>query len=71
LLRYLMLNPRRVLSKQQILDYVWDYDFEGDANVVETYISYLQKKIDRFAPPLIQTVRGFGYCLRVPQEGRA
>lgn len=68
LLRYLMLNPRRVLSKQQILDYVWDYDFEGDANVVETYISYLRKKIDRFAPPLIQTVRGFGYCLRVPQE---
>lgn len=71
LLRYLMLNPRRVLSKQQILDYVWDYDFEGDANVVETYISYLRKKIDRVAPPLIQTVRGFGYCLRVPQEGPA
>ena len=68
LLRYLMLNPRRVLSKQQILDYVWDYDFDGDANVVETYISYLRKKIDRLAPPLIQTVRGFGYCLRVPQE---
>lgn len=68
LLRYLLLNPRRVLSKQQILDYVWDYDFDGDANVVETYISYLRKKIDRYDPPLIQTVRGFGYCLRVPQE---
>jgi two-component system OmpR family response regulator len=68
LLRYLMLNPRRVLSKQQILDYVWDYDFEGDANVVETYISYLRKKIDRYPPPLIHTVRGFGYALRVPQD---
>jgi two-component system OmpR family response regulator len=68
LLRYLLLNPRRVLSKQQILDYVWDYDFEGDPNVVETYISYLRKKIDRFPPPLIHTVRGFGYALRVPQE---
>jgi two-component system OmpR family response regulator len=69
LLRYLLLNPRRVLSKQQILDYVWDYDFEGDANVVETYISYLRKKIDRYPPPLIHTVRGFGYALRVPQDG--
>jgi two-component system OmpR family response regulator len=68
LLRYLMLNPRRVLSRQQILDYVWDYDFEGDPNVVETYISYLRKKIDRYPPPLIHTVRGFGYALRVPQD---
>jgi two-component system OmpR family response regulator len=68
LLRYLMLNPRRVLSKQQILDYVWDYDFEGDPNVVETYISYLRKKVDRFPPPLIHTVRGFGYALRIAQE---
>jgi two-component system OmpR family response regulator len=68
LLRYLMLNVRRVLSKQQILDYVWDYDFTGDPNVVETYISYLRKKIDVFNPPLIHTVRGFGYCLKVPRE---
>lgn len=68
LLRYLMLNVRRVLSKQQILDYVWDYDFSGDQNVVETYISYLRKKIDCFNPPLIHTVRGFGYCLKIPRD---
>ena len=67
LLRFLMQNPRRVLSKAQILDHVWNYDFGGDANVVETYISYLRKKIDRFDPPLIQTVRGVGYCLRLPR----
>jgi two-component system, OmpR family, response regulator len=67
LLRYLMLNPRRVLSKSQILDHVWHYDFAGEANVVETYISYLRKKIDRFDPPLIHTVRGVGYCLRLPK----
>ncbi|HMK93696.1 MAG TPA: response regulator transcription factor [Thermoleophilia bacterium] len=64
LLRYLMLNPRRVLSKSQILDHVWHYDFAGDANVVEIYISYLRKKLDPLGPPLIHTVRGFGYCLR-------
>ena len=64
LLRYLMLNPRRVLSKAQILDRVWNYDFGGDANVVEIYISYLRKKLDPLGPPLIHTVRGFGYCLR-------
>ncbi len=64
LLRYLMLNPRRVLSKAQILDHVWNYDFGGDANVVEIYISYLRKKLDPLGPPLIHTVRGFGYCLR-------
>src|ERR1700756_5388808 len=68
LLRYLMLNPNRVLSKAQILDHVWQYDFGGDANVVETYISYLRKKVDVEEPPLIQTVRGFGYTLRSPQE---
>ena len=68
LLRYLMLNARRVLSKSQILDHVWHYDFGGDANVVETYISYLRKKIDRFEPPLIHTVRGVGYCLRLPRS---
>ena len=66
LLRYLMLNPRRVLSKAQILDHVWEYDFDGDANVVETYISYLRKKIDPLGPPLIHTVRGVGYSLRPP-----
>jgi two-component system OmpR family response regulator len=66
LLRYLMLNPRRVLSKAQILDHVWEYDFGGDANVVETYISYLRKKVDSDGPPLIHTLRGAGYSLRVP-----
>jgi len=66
LLRYLMLNARRVLSKAQILDHVWQYDFGGDANVVETYISYLRKKVDRVEPRLIHTVRGVGYTLRVP-----
>ena len=64
LLHYLMLNPRRVLSKAQILDRVWNYDFGGDANVVEIYISYLRKKFNPLGPPLIHTVRGFGYCLR-------
>jgi len=69
LLRYLMLNARRVLSKAQILDHVWQYDFGGDANVVETYISYLRKKVDRVEPRLIHTVRGVGYTLRV-QSGQ-
>ncbi len=68
LLRYFMLNPRRVLSKAQILDRVWNYDFGGDANVVEIYISYLRKKLDPLGPPLIHTVRGFGYCLREARE---
>jgi two-component system, OmpR family, response regulator len=67
LLRYFLLNPRRVLSKAQILDYVWEYDFGGDANVVETYVSYLRKKIDTLGPPLIHTLRGVGYSLRMPQ----
>jgi two-component system OmpR family response regulator len=66
LLRYLLLNANRVLSKSQILDHVWQYDFGGDANVVETYISYLRKKIDRLGQPLIHTVRGVGYSLRLP-----
>ncbi len=69
LLRYLIANPNRVLSKMQILDHVWEYDFDGDGNVVETYISYLRRKIDRSGPPLIQTVRGVGYTLRA--ESRA
>ena len=68
LLRYLLLNARRVLSKAMIVDHVWNYDFGGDPNVVETYVSYLRKKIDRFDPPLIQTVRGFGYTLRLPKN---
>ena len=68
LLRYMMLNARRVLSKAQILDHVWEYDFDGDANVVETYISYLRKKLDPAGPPLIHTVRGVGYSLRLPPE---
>ena len=65
LLRYLLANPGRVLSKAQILDHVWNYDFGGDSNVVETYISYLRKKIDRSGEPLIHTMRGFGYSLRL------
>jgi two-component system OmpR family response regulator len=68
LLRYLLINAKRVMSKAQILDHVWQYDFGGDANVVETYISYLRKKIDGFDPPLIQTIRGVGYCLRLPRD---
>ena len=64
LLRYLMANPGRVLSKAQILDHVWHYDFEGDPNVVETYVSYLRKKTEAIGPRLIHTVRGFGYVLR-------
>jgi two-component system OmpR family response regulator len=64
LLHYLLSNPRRVLTRAQILDHVWEYDFRGDAGVLETYISYLRKKIDRLGPPLIQTVRGVGYALR-------
>ena len=68
LLRYLMLNPRRVLTRGQILDHVWDYDFGGDARVLETYISYLRKKLDRHGPPLIHTSRGVGYALRPPRR---
>jgi two-component system OmpR family response regulator len=68
LLRYLMTNARRVLSKDQILDHVWNYDFGGNANIVETYISYLRRKIDGHGTPLIQTVRGVGYTVRLPRE---
>ncbi|QUQ67342.1 response regulator transcription factor [Kutzneria sp. CA-103260] len=64
LLRYLMRNPRRVLSKAQILDRVWEYDFGGQANIVELYISYLRKKIDAGREPMIHTMRGAGYVLR-------
>lgn len=67
LLRYLMLNPNRVLSKAQILDHVWDYDFRGESGIVESYISYLRRKIDVDGlPPLIHTKRGVGYVLRLP-----
>jgi len=68
LLRYLLLNRGQVLSKPQILDHVWQYDFGGDASVVETYISYLRKKLDQREPRLIHTIRGFGYTIREPGE---
>ncbi|WP_125776240.1 response regulator transcription factor [Antribacter gilvus] len=81
LLRYLMLNAGRVLSKSQILDHVWQYDWGGDANIVESYISYLRRKVDNLTvpsadgeatlPPLIHTKRGVGYLLRAPQTTRA
>src|SRR5262249_16751787 len=67
-LRYFMLNPRRVLSKAQILQNVWRYDFGGNANVVETYVSYLRRKLDATGPPLIKTVRQAGYMLDARQE---
>jgi len=66
LLRYLMINANRVVSKSQILDHVWQYDFGGDAGIVETYISYLRKKLHVDGPELIHTVRGVGYRLRLP-----
>jgi two-component system OmpR family response regulator len=64
LLRYLLINQGRVLSKAQILDKVWHYDFGGDGSIVETYIGYLRRKLDRTAPRLIHTIRGVGYTLR-------
>jgi two-component system OmpR family response regulator len=67
LLRYLMINAGRVLSKSQILDHVWSYDFDGDANIVESYISYLRRKLDDGGTSLIHTVRGIGYVLRPPR----
>ncbi|PFG28029.1 response regulator transcription factor [Corynebacterium renale] len=68
LLRYLMLNAEVVLSKAKILDNVWHYDFGGDGNVVESYISYLRRKVDTGEQPLIHTVRGVGYVLRTPRQ---
>ncbi|GAB2699763.1 response regulator transcription factor [Thalassiella azotivora] len=71
LLRYLLLNPNRVLSKAQILDHVWEYDFHGEAGIVESYISYLRRKVDAGVEgvvPLIHTKRGVGYVLRLPPE---
>jgi two-component system OmpR family response regulator len=68
LLRYLMVNAEKVVSKAQILDRVWNYDFGGDSRIVESYISYLRRKIDYQPPPLIHTIRGIGYTLRLPRE---
>jgi two-component system OmpR family response regulator len=68
LLRYLLENARRVLSKSDIVDNVWSYEFDGDPNIVETYISYLRKKIDSVDPPLIHTIRGVGYSLRIARD---
>jgi two-component system, OmpR family, response regulator len=68
LLRYLMLNPRRVMTRAQLLDHVWDYDFGGDGRVLETYISYLRKKLDAHGKGLIKTVRGVGYALQAPRS---
>jgi two-component system, OmpR family, response regulator len=68
LLRFFLLNPRRVLSKGQILQNVWRYDFGGNSNVVETYVSYLRRKLDALGPPLIKTVRQAGYMLEAERE---
>jgi two-component system OmpR family response regulator len=68
LLRLFLLNPRRVLSKDQIINHVWRYDFSGNANIVETYVRYLRRKLDALGPPLIQTIRLVGYVLREPDE---
>ncbi len=67
-LEFLMMNVGRVVSKQQILEHVWQYDFGGESTVVETYISYLRKKLDSLGPPMIHTMRGVGYVLRSPAE---
>jgi len=66
LLEFLMRSAGRICGRMSIIEKVWDYDFEGDANIVETYISYLRKKIDRFDPPLVHTIRRVGYSLREP-----
>jgi two-component system OmpR family response regulator len=71
LLRYLLQNPNRVLSKRQILEHVWNYDFGGDGNVVESYVSYLRKKVDTGPVRLLHTVRGVGYVLRQPKSPTA
>lgn len=64
LLRYLLVNSGRVVSRAQILDHVWQYDFDGDSSVVDTFISYVRRKVDHVEPKLIHTIRGVGYCLR-------
>jgi two-component system OmpR family response regulator len=68
LLRYFLLNPHRVLSKAQILQNVWRYDFGGNSNIVETYVGYLRRKLDPLGPPLIRTVRQAGYTLDAERE---
>ncbi|MGO9198235.1 MAG: response regulator transcription factor [Acidimicrobiales bacterium] len=68
LLRVFLLNPRRVLSKSQLIDYVWHYDFGGNQNIVETYVRYLRKKLDPLGPPLIHTIRLVGYVMREADE---
>ncbi|MCW8378670.1 response regulator transcription factor [Streptomyces justiciae] len=68
LLAYLMENANRVLSRSKIVNHVWGYDFAGNSRIVETYVKYLRRKIDRFDPPLLHTVRGVGYCLRLPRD---
>ena len=68
LLRYFMGNANRVLSKMQILDHVWDYDFRGDTGIVESYVSVLRRKVDSTEPRLIHTLRGVGYVLRLPSS---
>jgi two-component system OmpR family response regulator len=68
LLRYLLTNAGKVVSKAQILDRVWNYDFGGDGRIVESYVYYLRRKIDTVEPPLIHTIRGVGYALRAPRE---
>jgi two-component system OmpR family response regulator len=70
LLRFFLMNPGRVLSKPQILDHVWHYDFDGDANILETYISYLRRKLNKFGPSLIHTVRLVGYVMREAQSDK-
>ena len=67
LLRYLMLNPGRVLTRAQLLDHVWDYDFRGSSTVVSTYVAYLRRKLARYGPDVIHTQRAVGYCLRLPR----
>ena len=71
LLHLFLRNPGRVLTRAQILDQVWEYDFGGDSNIVESYVSYLRRKVDGTDPRLIQTVRGVGYRLRPPNPGSA
>jgi two-component system, OmpR family, response regulator len=70
LLKFLLRNQGRAMSRAQILEHVWHYDFNGDSSVVDSYIRYLRRKIDIVDPPLVQTVRGIGYTLRVPRNGR-
>jgi two-component system, OmpR family, response regulator len=71
LLRYLLLNPGRVLTRAQLLDHVWDYDFDGSSTVVSTYVAYLRRKLAQHGPDVIHTQRGVGYSLRLPRSGSA